>query len=99
MLVPSVTAITLHHRLHTPPPCLARPLDAAYALDPQVPHTAPTTATAPAAVPLVTCAEVNWLGYVHARRQCPSNLLVGPRDVPVRPLSCFRGQRDTLVPP
>ena len=57
------------------------------------------TATALVAVPPVSCAEVRWLGYVHARRHCPSSLFQGPGDSPLPPLSCSRGHRDTLVPP
>ena len=57
------------------------------------------TATALAAVPPVSCAEVRWLGYVHTRRRRPSSLFEGLGDAPVPPLSCSRGQRDTLVPP
>ena len=63
-----------------PPRRLARTLGAAYAPYPRVPHFAPTTAIAPAAVLLAMCAEVNRLGYVHARRQSPSSLLVGLGD-------------------
>ena len=58
-----------------------------------------TIAIAPAAMLPAMCVEVNRLGYVHARRQSPSSLLVGTRDAPIRPLSCFTGHRDTPVPP
>ena len=45
------------------------------------------------------CAKVRRLGYVHARRHCPSSLFMGPGDAPVLPLSCLRGHGDTPVPP
>ena len=57
--------------------------DTGYAHYPRVPLIALTAANAPVAVLLATCAEVKWLGYVHARRHCPSSLLVGPGDAPV----------------
>ena len=66
---------------------------------PRVPFPALMTATSPAAVLLVSRAEVRWLGYVHARRHYPSRLFEGPGDTRVLPLSCSRGQRDTPVPP
>ena len=66
---------------------------------PQAPSPTFRRATALVAVPPVSCAEVRWLGYVHACRHCPSSLFEGPGDAPVPPLSCSRGQRDTPVPP
>ena len=51
----------------------------------RVPFPALMTATSPAAVLLVSRAEVRWLGYVHARG--------------IIPLVCSKGQRDTPTPP
>ena len=71
----------------------------AFAWYPRVPLPALMTAISTAAVLLASCAEVKWLGYVHAYGHCPSSLLVGPGDARVLPLSRFRGHRDTAVPP
>ena len=75
------------------------PHSTAVAHCPQVPFPALITATYPAAVLLVSRAEIRWLGYVHARLHYPSILFEGPGDAPVHPLSCSKGQRDTPAPP
>ena len=62
-----------------------------FAYYPQVPLSALTTAISPATVLLASCAQVKWLGYVHACTLCPSILFVGPGDAPLLPVSPFSG--------
>ena len=48
----------------------------------QVPFPTLMTATSPAAMLLVSRAEVRWLGYAHARRHCPSIVCLWGQGMP-----------------